>query len=88
MVKTNHVFIQNISPFPICLNSSQLAIINQKWKMLADILEDESLLLTKKADRVKENSGNFPVCEKEIAKLYTATSSRLNTSILNLTEIF
>ena len=56
--------------------------------MLADILEDESLLLTKKADRAKENSGNFPVCEKEIAKLYTATSSRLNTSILNLTEIF
>ena len=61
MAKTNHVLIQNISPFPICLNSSQPAIINQRWKMPADILEDESLLLRTKADRAKENSENFHV---------------------------
>jgi len=61
MVKNNHVLIQNISSFPICLNSLQPAIINQRWKMLADILEDEPLLFRKKADRAKENSGNFHV---------------------------
>ena len=61
MVKINHVLIPNISPFPICLNSSQPAIINQRWKMPADILEDESLLFRTKADRTKENSENFHV---------------------------
>ena len=81
MAKTNHVLIQNISPFPICLNSSQPAIINQRWKMPADILEDESLLFRKKLIGPKKIAKTFTFYEKEIAKVYTATSSRLNTSL-------
>ena len=49
--------------------------------MPADILEDESLLFRKKADRAKKIAETFTFWEKEIAKLYTATSSRLNTSL-------
>ena len=68
--------------FRFALNSSQPAISNQRWKMLADILEDESLLLRKKKlIEPKKIAKTFTFCEKEIAKLHTATSSRLNTSL-------
>ena len=50
--------------------------------MLADILEDESLLLRKKKlIEPKKIAESFTFCEKQIAKLYTATSFRLNTSL-------
>ena len=68
--------------FRFASNSSQPAIINQRWKILADILEDESLLLRKKKlIEPKKIAETFTLCEKDIAKLYAATSSRVNTSL-------
>ena len=50
--------------------------------MLADVLEDESLLLRKKKlIEPKKIAETFTFCEKEMAKLYTATSFTLNTSL-------
>ena len=68
--------------FRFASNSSQPAIINQRWKMLANILEDESLFLRKKKlIEPKKIAETFTFFEKEMAKLYTATSFTLNTSL-------
>ena len=79
MVKTNHVLIQNICPFPISLNSSQPAIKDGKCLLIS--WKTSHFCSEKKLIEPKKIAETFTFCEKEIAKLYTATSSRLNTSL-------
>ena len=55
MAKPNHVLIQIISPFPICLNSSQPAIINHGNMETGDCMAKTNHVLI-------QNIFPFPIC--------------------------